>query len=480
MKGDDNMVHGWKMTTLLLIFLVCRPGLALADTESAPLAVPELWTPRLAVAFALKNNPDSAMAWQRLESADSALLQARSSFYPRLDVSSSYRQTDNPMYSFGNILNQGAFNQNIDFNDPGRTDDLNLGVKLSYRFYNGGRDRAGIEAAAAGREANRLELGAVRSHLAFGAVRSYDLIVQAGELVRAHETALAAIEASLEVARARYEEGVLLKADLLNLEVQQSRSHENLIQARNALELARQTFLNLLGLQDGAVHLKTEGLEAQELPTGRDYRPRFELQSAAAMVRAAEAKLRLARGGRYPALDGFAAYDLDKGFETDGSGDSWQAGLQLSYNLFDGRMTSAAISGAKADLAEARQRQRKLDLAIGLEVTRAELALREAETRLEVSDKAVEQARESARIYRARFKEGDVLASDLITIENGLTDAQIRRTVAENSRRIAVADLRRSLGLPQFPDLPEESDMPGSIDPAKQPRPEVYDLPAID
>jgi len=299
-------------------------------------------------------------------------------------------------------------------------------------------------------------------------------------LVRAHETALAAIEASLEVARARYEEGVLLKADLLNLEVQQSRSRENLIQASNALEVARQTFLNLLGLQDGAVHLKTEGLEAQELPTGRDYRPRFELQSAAAMVRAAEAKLRLARGGRYPALDGFAAYDLDKGFETDGSGDSWQAGLQLSYNLFDGRMTSAAIRGAKADLAEARQRQRKLELAIGLEVTRAELALREAETRLEVSDKAVEQARESARIYRARFKEGDVLASDLITIENGLTDAQIRRTVAENSRRIAVADLRRSLGLPQFPDLPEESDMPGSIDPAKQPRPEVYDLPAID
>ncbi len=40
-------------------------------------------------------------------------------------------------YSFGNILNQGAFDNSIDFNDPGRTDNLNLKAEIAYRLYNG-------------------------------------------------------------------------------------------------------------------------------------------------------------------------------------------------------------------------------------------------------------------------------------------------------------------------------------------------------
>jgi outer membrane protein len=257
---------------------------------------------------------------------------------------------------------------------------------------------------------------------------------------------------------------VLLKSDLLNLEVQESGSRENLVQAENGLEVARRIFLNLLGLNEGKVAIADEPVETQEIPATRSYAQRYELESATAMVHAAEAGLRLARGASYPTLDGYAAYDLDRGWETDGSGNSWQAGIKLNYNLFDGHRSSGALHEATARLAEARERQRQLDLAIGLEVTRADLSVNEAENRLQVSEKAVEQARESARIYRARFKEGEVLASDLITVEKGLTDALLRRTMAETARRIAIADLRRALGLPQYPDLEEEAraDRPGA------------------
>ena len=442
---------------MFLVALVLLANSTFGAESGGSLEPPEVWTPRQAVSFALHNNPESSMAWQRLEAANAALVSGRAAFYPQLSISSSYGQTDNPMYSFGNILNQGAFNQNIDFNDPGRTDDLNMGVKLSYRFYNGGRDQAGVKAAMARQTATRMELGAVRNQLAFGAVRAFNLIIQSEGVVKAHRAAVEAIDASLGVARARYGEGVLLKADLLNLEVQESGSKENLVQAENSLEVARRLFLNLLGLNGGKVDIAPGPVEPQEIPATRSYEGRYELKSAVAMVRAAEAGLRVARGSAYPTLDGYAGYDLDKGWETDGSGSSWQAGLKLSYNLFDGHRSSAAVSEAAARLAEARERQRQLDLAIGLEVTRAELALKEAENRLHVSEKAVEQAKESARLYRARFKEGDVLTSDLIAVEKGLTDAILRRTMAETARRIAIADLRRSLGLPQFPDLEEET-----------------------
>ena len=62
----------------------------------------------------------------------------------------------------------------------------------------------------------------------------------------------------------------------------------------------------------------------------------------------------------------------------------------------------------------------------------------------------MELAEESARLSRARFKEGVILASDLIDVENRLTDARVRHSLALATYRVAVADLRRAVGLPQF------------------------------
>ena len=117
--------------------------------------------------------------------------------------------------------------------------------------------------------------------------------------------------------------------------------------------------------------------------------------------------------------------------------------------------TASEVAMATAGVAELQQKRHKLELAIGLEVEQARLALQEAEERLQVTEKTIAQAKESAEINRARFAEGVVLPSDLIAVENRLTEAMTRRTMAKTSRQIAIADLRRANGLPQFNDLPE-------------------------
>jgi outer membrane protein TolC len=439
-------------------FFLLLAGTSLAAIQDNPAgAKPEVWTLREAVHFAVENNPDARMAVSRIEGARAAIAMEKSAFYPQLSFESSYSQTNNPMYSFGNILNQGAFTPNIDFNEPGRTDDLNASIRLGYRLYNGGRDVAGLKAAKSQKVASRWEFDAVRAQLALEVVRTFNHIVQAEEIVKTQQGALKAISASLAVAQARYEEGVLLKADLLDLEVQQSKSREDLIQAKHNLDVAQKVFRNLLGLKGETVAVDEESSHAQEIPPTSDYEQRAELKSANAMIRAAEARVRQARGGYYPSIDSYVGYSVDKGWETDGSGNSWQAGIRLNYNLFDGRRTSAEVARATAKLSEAREQKRKIELAIGLEVERAQLALKDAEARLQVAEQGVKQAEESARINRARFQEGVVLASDLIAVENRLTDARVRRTVAQTSHRIAIAALRRAIGLPQFSDPSTQS-----------------------
>jgi outer membrane protein TolC len=362
------------------------------------------------------------------------------------------------MYSFGNILNQGQFTSNIDFNKPGISDDLNLTTTLLYRIYNGGNDKAAIQAALASEEAARFDQAAIHSRLGFEVVRSFYSIVQAEENVQARQSALRAITVSVDTARARFDAGDLLKADLLNLEVQQSLASENLIRARHGLELTRRGFLNLLGLKQQPLEIDTAEQPEQPVPEHPTCEQRAELAGLAALYRSAEAQVRQAEAGYYPTADIFGSYQVDKGFEFDeGSGNSWMTGIKLNYTLFNGNRTSAEISRATAKLGEIRQQQHKLELAYSYEIEQASLILQQAEQRLRVTRKMVEQAVESARLSREQFSEGVLLTSDLIAVENRLTDARVHNLMARTNRRIAIADLRRASGLSQFEDAaPDE------------------------
>jgi len=435
---------GWR-TIILCLFMVLPPASAAAEE-----VLPAAWTAETAVRFALAHSPDVKIGQARIEAAQAAITAERAAFFPRLDLNSLYSQTNIPMYSFGNILNQGKFHPGIDFNSPGRTDNLNLGVRLSYRLFSGGRDWAGLDAAQAQELAARMERATMDAQLAFEVVRAFNLVLQQEGMIRAHQVAAEAAGAALAVAQARYGEGVMLKADLLDLEVQYASAKENLIQSRHALTVGQRVFLHLLGLASGEVVLESGAGAQQAVPSDHSPERRPELQGAEALIRAARGRARQATAGYLPTVEGYAGYGVDKGYELDGSGDAWEAGVRMQLNLFNGRETSAEVAKASAMLLEAQERKRKVELAIDLELQRAELALQDAEERLRVSAKSVEQAQESARVNRLRFKEGALLTADLIAVENRLTEAMVRRTVAETAQRIALADLRRALGLPQF------------------------------
>ena len=203
---------------LILLLLISVSGVA-AGSE-----IPEIWTARQAVTFARQNNPDSQLAAQRILQADAMVQKATVGFYPQIELYGNYSQTNNPMYSFGNILNQGEFSPGIDFNDPGRTDNLGLGIGAKYRFYNGGQDQAHKNTAKAGVDLSAAARETVLLRLEFEVFRGFQRIVEAGEILQARQKALDSIASSLAVAQSRYEAGDLLRLDLLNLEVEQSQA----------------------------------------------------------------------------------------------------------------------------------------------------------------------------------------------------------------------------------------------------------------
>lgn len=435
------------------------PGLlsravVIAIILAAPLRA-ETWTLERAVATALERSPDARIARARVEGAQALVQQARSAWFPQVSLSGRYTETNSPMMAFGSILNQRAFNFGLDFNHPGRIDNLNATGTIAYNLYSGGRATAGRTAAQAGALAADFDFRAARQQLAAGVVKAALDLQKAREAVGAVAGGVKAYEAAVAAARARFEAGQLLKADLLSLEVQLAQTRETFTSARHGAALAEQAFRFALGLEPAGepVELVADDPALARLvaPESRDYSARPELLGLDARIRAAEAMVRSARGGRQPAVNAFASYQYDRGWKLGRDADSWLAGVSIDLNVFDGGQTSGKIRQAAAELEQVKELRRKAALGIALEVEQARLAHESAVERLAVAAGAVGQAEESAALSRARFEKEALLTADLIGAESRVLEARLRRTLASADERFALVDLRRALGLDPLP-----------------------------
>jgi outer membrane protein TolC len=189
----------------------------------------------------------------------------------------------------------------------------------------------------------------------------------------------------------------------------------------------------------------------QEIPKSIDYQNRQELKRLDGFEQVALAELKKAQGGKLPTVDTFVSYQVDTGTVLDETGDSWMAGVQMNYILFDGRKSSSQITQAQLKLKEIQHLRKKTELILNLEVQQALLDYEQAKQRLSVTNKMVDVAEEVIRLSRARFSEGVILASDLIDFEMRLSDAQARQVTATAAYQVSIANLRRVTGVEQFP-----------------------------
>ncbi len=424
-------------------------GVLCALALTAPAAEP--WTLDQAIRQALTNSPDARIAQHRIAAAQAGLDQARAAFSPQLQFQSSYVRTDNPMLAFGSILNQRSFSSSLDFNNVPDQDNANFRGLLTMPLYAGGRNVAARDSARANTEAARHEATAIRNTLEFEVARAFHTVSKTRAFITATTAGAQAFETNLALANRRLNVGTLLKSDVLDVEVRLAQAREEAVRARNANALALRALRNLLGLEQGELELADSApANVSTAPDSGDFQSRAELAASAQKIRAAEAETRRASSGYQPRVSAFGSLDYDYGTITDGSGQSYTAGVLLQWDLWDGHSTRAQRQAANANLEMAREQQRRLRLALDFELEQARLALREASERLAVTAKSVAQAAESVDLTRSRFEQGLAISTQLIDAETALIAARVRRAEAEADQKIAIAAVRQALGLSQL------------------------------
>jgi outer membrane protein TolC len=179
----------------------------------------------------------------------------------------------------------------------------------------------------------------------------------------------------------------------------------------------------------------------------------FERRPELAALRKAES-LRLeeitgARAGLRPSVQVFAGFNsFNTAFTQDLRDDisGWNAGAQVTWDLFDGFLTRGKVSEARARHRRATEDVEDTVRRIELEVRTAYSTFIESREVLASQKKVLEQAQEALRLAQARSDSGTGTQLDVLSAQTALTDARTTQILALREYNVAWARLERAIG----------------------------------
>jgi len=360
-----------------------------------------------AIELARARSPELAGYRQSVAAAHAGRLGAIGAFLPALSASAGYSRI--PSQSFS-VMGQT-------FSSP--SENYTLGASASLPLFAGFRNVAGLAQSDASRSAAGAALDRAQQSVALVAARDFIDALKAQALLGVARTDVQRSEQQLERVQALLEVGSVPPVDVFRQRGELGADRLAELDARDALENARNTLNITLGLpvQDrrllAPIEVESIGSQSATLPdlVDRALRTRADLRAARDDVRAAEAGRRISLAGYSPSLDLNASYnwngaDPPGGIDDLRAGDSYSVGLSLAVPLFDRLATPASVQRAAAEVVYRRAQVQSLERAIAREVAGTRLALANAAERVSLSGANLAAAEEELRLAEERYSVG--------------------------------------------------------------------------
>jgi len=442
------------MKTLLTFLLLTGVafGVAAADTNNAawltrPLSLAD------AMNVALAQNATILKAKNDLEASHGLVVQTRAVALPQVQASAKY--TDQEI-----TLSPGG----VPFAVPHQ--DWNAGIQISQAIYEGGKLRAAIKAASATQQQAVAQYDTVVADtLLTVRLAYYDVLLTAQQIV-VHEASVNLLQKELDDQQHRLDAGTVPKFNVLRAEVAVANERPNLIHARNQHRIAKNNLANLLGYnlpRDVWENLPLNLTDTFDTAAWNVILPdaiqqaltrRTELLALRKQIELNDLNIVNAKSGYKPTVQVFAGYNwvnnsfsANVGDELDG----WNAGAQMTWNIFDGLLTHGKVIQAKAQYNHARTDLDDQSRQIELSVRTAYSDFIEARETLESQEKVQEEADEALREANARAEAGTGTQLDVLDAETSLTQARTTQIQSQHDYVAARARLERAIGAELIP-----------------------------
>lgn len=411
------------------------------DTGSEPLPSPlDL---RGAIGYALGHNYAILLAREAIRQQEGVVVQVSSQKIPNLGAQGQWSRNAAAISSFY----------------PPATELWSVELKATQTLYAGGGVQSSIRGAKLARDAAAYDLQtAIDTALLDVRTKFYNVIL-ARDKIRVEEENVKLYEHQLEDTKNQFDTGSVSNFEVLRAKVYLANAQPNLITARNTYRIAIEQLRQSLGTPIsesipevvGDLNFEPASFDASAAVSAA-HANRPELRRLEKLESAAEQSVTTARSGFYPNLQAFGSYQWD-GFTFANpiygspTVNGWMFGLQSQWSIFDGRLTDGKVRQAKSLLEQARLSKASEELEVDLEVRQALSSLQEAGELVTASRQTIEQAAESLRLAEAKYHAGSATQLDVLTSQVALTQARTDQLTANYNYLVALANLRKSMGL---------------------------------
>jgi outer membrane protein TolC len=401
----------------------------------------------------LQNNLRLRAAAFDVAVAEAQLAQARGARLPQAAVSAGYtRFGDRPGQPITIPNPFGAVPPVITFTLPA-PDPVQFAARLSLQFplYTGGRLESQIAIAEANLRGARAVFERTKQQTLFATRASYLQMLLAQETVAAAQRAQDQARESLRVAQARLQTGAAPQFDVLQAEVAIAVAEQATVRTQTSVQTARIELAAALTLPQDVVLELTDDLAPQQTSgtqgeaLARALRERPEAVELGSRLAAARAAIDLAASGGRPSVSLGAGYDLT-GTGAGGSAGVWSVALGVTLLVFDGGITRERIREARLRVEQLTVLEAETNQRIEVEVRQAWLALQQANGELTPATRAVEQAREAARLAIVRYEAGVGTSLEVTSAQAALAQAEVTLATARFGHHLARSRLLLATG----------------------------------
>jgi outer membrane protein TolC len=405
------------------------------------------------IRIALQNSRSLRTVLEDERKANARVREAKGAGLPQLDISANYRRLDRVpkarFPSFDPVSGTFTFNEiEIQPIDSGTgTVSLSQVVDIS------GVVRTATDAASLFSRIANLDVQRTRNDVVLQVKQAFYDVLRAQELVRVAEESLRNAEVRRKLAQAAVDAGVSPKLDVMRAEAAVAAAQQAVITARNALQLAKSAFNNVLGRRvDEPVELLPVD---EQVPESADFNQylqealakRPEMVQANLGISLAEKQITAAKRDQLPTVVVRGQWDFNLKTSTFQPREySFTAIAAVQFKIWDSGQTQGRVEQARADVDKAKITIENVREGIALEVRSAYLGLQEAREKVAVAEKGLQAATESLRVARLRYEAGVSNQLELSDAELAYTQAEQNLVNARYDLRVAWARLEKAMG----------------------------------
>jgi outer membrane protein TolC len=401
-----------------------------------------------ALRLAWKANPGLKISRLQALIAGEQIVRARSGLLPQVNTQVSQTVYDDPLkfkFRGGTSLSGGgaAFPQtNRNFWSSQTT--VN---QLLFDFWG---TPSKYQAAIMGHKASLLDTAQTQDNVFLAVAQGYFKTLRAKKLVEVAKQTVFDLKQHLKIAQDQYEFGVVTFNDVLQAKVSLADAEQNLIVAQTDYIDTRSAFNKVLMLpvtaptvlKDENVVLKPWVLsEATEAALVH----RSDLKASTDRIRQQEKTVTETRAQYFPKFYAQAGHF----YQVNDSllhGNQWSAIFGLTWNIFSGLDTKAAVSQAKIKVEQLQEQHKDLNEQVRLDVQNAYNKVKETVDRIKATETAVTQGQENLRLNEERYKESVGTATDVIDAETLVTRTRVNYWTAVYDHQMAKSQMLWAIG----------------------------------